>query len=58
MADCFLVPPKAHSVPLKFQREGVKYNELSPEEQSEYEEKFWDEEAGGMPEKIESSAHE
>ncbi len=50
------MPPKAHSVPLKFQREGVKYNELSPEEQSEYEEKFWDEEAGGMPEKIESSA--
>ncbi len=56
VADGFLVPPKAHSVPLKFQREGVKYNELSPEEQAEYEEKFWDEENGGMPERIESSA--
>lgn len=56
VADGFLVPPRAHSVPLKFQREGVSYNELSPEEQAEYEEKFWDEEAGGMPEKIESSA--
>jgi type I restriction enzyme, R subunit len=56
VADGFLVPPRAHSVPLKFQREGVKYNELSPEEQAEYEEKFWDEENGGMPEKIESSA--
>ncbi|MDD2270951.1 MAG: DEAD/DEAH box helicase family protein [Desulfuromonadaceae bacterium] len=56
VADGFLVPPKAHSVPLKFQREGVKYNDLSPEEQAEYEEKFWDEENGGMPEKIESSA--
>ncbi len=56
VADGFLVPPKAHSVPLKFQRDGVKYNELSPEEQAEYEEKFWDEENGGMPEKIESSA--
>ncbi|MBI1921096.1 MAG: DEAD/DEAH box helicase family protein [Geobacter sp.] len=56
VADGFLVPPRAHSVPLKFQREGVKYNELSPEEQAEYEEMFWDEEAGGMPEQIESSA--
>ena len=56
VADGYLVPPKAHSVPLKFQREGVKYNELSAEEQAEYEEKFWDEEQGGMPEQIESSA--
>jgi len=56
VADGFLVPPRAHSVPLKFQREGVKYNELSPEEQAEYEEKFWDEEAGLMPVEIESSA--
>jgi type I restriction enzyme R subunit len=56
VADGFLVPPKAHSVPLKFQREGVRYNDLSPEEQAEYEEKFWDEENGDMPEQIESSA--
>ena len=56
VADGYLVPPKAHSVPLKFQREGVKYNELPAEEQAEYEEKFWDEEQGGMPEQIESSA--
>ncbi len=56
VTDQFLVPPRAHSVPLKFQREGVKYNELSPEEQAEYEEKFWDEENGGMPAQIESSA--
>jgi type I restriction enzyme, R subunit len=56
VSDGYLVPPRAHSVPLKFQREGVKYNELSVEEQAEYEAKFWDEEAGGMPEQIESSA--
>ena len=56
VTDGFLVPPKAHSVPLKFQREGVKYNELSEEEQLEYEEKFWDEEHGGIPEKIDSAA--
>jgi type I restriction enzyme R subunit len=54
--DGFLVPPKAHSVPLKFQREGIKYNELSEDEQLEYEEKFWDEENGGMPEQIDPPA--
>jgi len=37
-ADGFLVPPKASSVPLKFIREGVKYNELTPEEKEEWEE--------------------
>jgi len=54
--DGFLVPPRAHSVPLKFQREGITYNELSEDEQLEYEEKFWDEENGGMPEKIDPPA--
>jgi type I restriction enzyme R subunit len=56
VADGFLVPPRAHSVPLKFQREGVKYNELSDEEKAEYEEKFWDEETGEMPEQIDPPA--
>ncbi len=56
VTDGYLVPPKAHSVPLKFQREGVTYNQLSEDEQLEYEELFWDEEQGGMPEKIDSGA--
>ena len=56
VTDGFLVPPRAHSVPLKFQREGITYNELSEEEQLEYEEKFWDEENGCMPEKIDPPA--
>lgn len=38
-ADGYLVPPKASSVPLKFIREGVKFSELSPEEQEVWEEK-------------------
>ena len=42
VADNFLVPPKAISVPLKFQREGIKYSELSEKEKQEYEEKFGD----------------
>lgn len=37
-----LVPPKAISVPLKFVREGVKYNDLSDSEKEQYEEKFGD----------------
>lgn len=56
VTDCFLVPPRAHSVPLKFQREGITYNDLSEEEKAEYEEKFWDEEAGLLPEKIDPPA--
>lgn len=48
VAQGFLVPPKAMSVPLKFVREGVKYNELSANEQRQYEEKFGDPTAGEM----------
>ena len=33
--DGFLVPPKAVSVPLRFQREGISYNELSEEERED-----------------------
>ncbi len=34
VADKFLVPPKAVSVPLKFEREGIKYNDLSEEDKT------------------------
>ncbi|MDH5547136.1 MAG: DEAD/DEAH box helicase family protein [Gammaproteobacteria bacterium] len=56
--DGFLVPPRAISVPLKFQREGIKYNELSPEEQEEYElqEQFYDENTGQLKQAIEPAA--
>ncbi len=55
--DKFLVPPRAISVPLKFQREGIKYNDLSPEEQEEYElqEQFYDQE-GELKEEVSASA--
>lgn len=58
VGDGFLVPPKAISVPLKFQRDGIKYDELSPEEQDEYElqEEFYDDETGELKETISSSA--
>ncbi len=44
VADGFLVPPKAVSVPLKFQREGIKYDELSEEEKDQWDALEWDEE--------------
>lgn len=53
----WLVPPKSISVPLKFQREGIRYADLSDIEKQEYEEKFGDpttEEA--PPETISSAA--
>ncbi len=56
VADEFLVPPKPVSVPLKFQRKGVKYDDLSDEEKQEYEEQFYDEETGSWPQEIDAAA--
>lgn len=52
----FLVPPKSISVPLKFQREGIKYDELSDAEKIEYEEKFGDPTNEEAPDTISSAA--
>ena len=52
----FLVPPKSISVPLKFQREGIKYAELSESEKKEYEEKFGDPTNEEAPDFIGSAA--
>lgn len=52
----YLVPPRAISVPLKFQREGIKYSELSEKEKQEYEEKFGDPSNEDAPDFIGSSA--
>lgn len=39
--DKYLVPPQVKSVPLKFQREGIRYDELSEEEKEQWEELDW-----------------
>lgn len=39
--DGFLVPPNAVSVPLRFQREGIKYAELSEDEKDEWDALEW-----------------
>ena len=41
IAEGFLIPPKAYSVPLKFMREGVKYKELSEQEKEQWESLDW-----------------
>ena len=51
----YLVPPKAIRVPLKFQREGIKYHELTDAEKEEYEVKFGDP-TNGAPDEIGSGA--
>lgn len=53
IADGYLVPPKAYSVPLKFLREGVKYDELSEEEKQHWDSLNWGDEAS--PEEVGAS---
>ena len=52
--DGYLVPPKAVSVPLKFQRQGIKYDELSEEEKAQWDELDWGEE--GPPDEVDPAA--
>jgi type I restriction enzyme, R subunit len=56
VSDQFLVPPRAISVPLKFQRQGIKYADLSAAEQTAYETQFLDPITGLFPDEIDSPA--
>ena len=51
----YLVPPRAVSVPLKFQREGIKYAELSDDERAQWDELDWDE-GGHAPDEVGAEA--
>jgi type I restriction enzyme R subunit len=51
--DGFLVPPKAIDVPLKFPREGIRYDDLSDEEKEMWDETDWGED--GPPDGVEAS---
>jgi len=53
--DGFLVPPKAVSVPLRFQREGITYDDLSEEEKDQWDALDWSDE-GTVPERVEAAA--
>ncbi|MGE3843792.1 MAG: DEAD/DEAH box helicase family protein [Vicinamibacterales bacterium] len=53
--DRYLVPPRAVSVPLKFQREGIKYADLSEEDKDSWDALEWDED-GTVPDRVEAEA--
>ncbi len=54
--DGFLVPPEAVSVPLKFQREGIRYDQLSAEEKDQWDALDWDEEGREPPDSVGAEA--
>ena len=47
--DGYLVPPKGVSVPLKFVREGIRYDELPEDEKDAWDELDWGEDDEGSP---------
>lgn len=55
VADGYLVPPWPVSVPLKFQREGIKYDDLSEDEKEQWDALEWDED-GTTPDYIDAAA--
>ena len=53
--DGFLVPPRGISVPLKFQREGITYDQLADDEKEAWDATEWDED-GTVPQRVEAAA--
>lgn len=56
IAEGYLVPPRAISVPLKFQREGIRYDELSDDEKEQWDALEWDDEGGEAPDAVGADA--
>lgn len=54
--DGYLVPPLGIEVGFKFLQQGIKYGDLSPDEQEEYEAKFRDSETGDLPPEVDVAA--
>jgi len=55
ISDGFLVPAKAVSVPLRFQREGISYDDLSEDDKDQWDALEWDED-GSIPARVEAEA--
>jgi type I restriction enzyme R subunit len=55
VADKFLVPAQPVSVPVKFQREGIKYENLSDEEKEQWDAQEWSDD-GSTPDYVEAEA--
>lgn len=56
IAEGFLVPPRAVSVPLKFQRQGIRYDELSEDEKDQWDELEWHEDGEEPPDEVSADA--
>ncbi len=56
IAEGYLAPPRAVSVPLKFQREGIRYNDLSDDEKDQWDALEWNEEGGEAPDEVSAEA--
>ncbi|WP_026437315.1 DEAD/DEAH box helicase family protein [Acidovorax sp. JHL-9] len=56
IAEGYLAPPRAVSVPLKFQRQGIRYDELSEDEKDQWDALEWDEEGGEAPDEVSAEA--
>lgn len=54
VSDRYLVPPKSVSVPLRFVREGIKYEDLTPDEQEMWDALEWSED-GEIPDAVSAS---
>ncbi|MCO6184833.1 DEAD/DEAH box helicase family protein [Rhizobium sp. L1K21] len=54
--DEYLVPPVSVSVPLKFIRQGISYDELSDAEKEQWDMLEWDEEDGDPPDRVDAEA--
>jgi len=53
--DGFLTPPRAVSVPLRFQREGIRYDDLPDDEKEQWDALEWSEE-GEVPDSVDAAA--
>jgi len=57
VSDEYLVPPRSVSVPLKFQREGIRYDDLDEDEKDHWEELDWGEYGpDGPPDGVDANA--
>jgi type I restriction enzyme R subunit len=55
VADGYLVPPRAVSVPLKFARQGIRYDELTEDERDQWDALEWTED-GEVPDRVDAEA--
>ena len=52
VAEHYLVPPVAVDVPLKFQREGIRYADLTDDEKEKWDELEWETDDGNIPDEV------